>query len=106
MTWHSARPRIPEPVWSGTLLPASRQIRVPHQIAIALAGSAAALVDGPDDEALAAAAVAGREDAGDAGGELIGLVRDDEMIRAYPSFCLLSGIMSLDPRTGCQRSED
>ena len=44
-----------------------RQIRVPHQVAIAFARGAAAFVDGPDDQALAAAAVAGGEDALDAG---------------------------------------
>jgi hypothetical protein len=39
-----------------------------HQEAVALAGGAAAFVEGPDDEGLATAAVAGGEDAGDAGG--------------------------------------
>ena len=43
-----------------------RQVRPPHEVAVALAGGAAAFVEGPHDEALAAAAVAGSEDAGDA----------------------------------------
>src|SRR4051812_26539585 len=38
------------------------QIGVAHQEAVAFAGGAATFVDRPDDEALAAAAVAGRED--------------------------------------------
>ena len=39
-----------------------------HEEAVALAGGTAALVEGPDHEALAAATVAGGEDIGDAGG--------------------------------------
>ena len=50
---------------SATLL---RQLRLPHQIAIHLAGGTAPLVDGPDDEALAAPHVAGGKYAGDVGG--------------------------------------
>ena len=45
-----------------------RQPRLAHQIAVALAGGFAAFVDGPDDEALASAAVTGGEHAGDVGG--------------------------------------
>src|SRR5207244_2683158 len=45
------------------------QRRIAHQISIAFAGGAAAFVDGPDDQALAATHVAGGEYAGDAGGE-------------------------------------
>jgi hypothetical protein len=41
-----------------------------HQVAVAFAGGAAAFVDGPDDQALAATHVARREHAGDAGGVL------------------------------------
>src|SRR5208283_2360733 len=48
-----------------------REVRRTHQIAVALAGGAAAFVDGPDDEALAAPAVAGGEDALDAGRVLL-----------------------------------
>ena len=40
-----------------------RQVRVPHQVAIAFAGGAAAFVEGPNDQALAAAAVPSGEDA-------------------------------------------
>ena len=50
-----------------TAEPHGRSVRA-HQIAVALAGGAAAFVEGPDDEALAAAAVAGGEDAGNARG--------------------------------------
>ncbi len=39
-----------------------------HKIPVALARGAAAFLEGPDDEALAAAAIAGGEDARDAGG--------------------------------------
>ena len=45
-----------------------RQLRLPHQIAIHLAGGTAPLVDGPDDEALAAPHVAGGKYAGNVGG--------------------------------------
>src|SRR5690606_29542147 len=38
-----------------------------HEVAVAFAGGGAAFVDGPDDEALAAAAIAGGEDAGEVG---------------------------------------
>src|SRR4051812_8293620 len=47
-------------------------MRLPHKVPVALAGGGAALVDGPDDQALAAAAVAGGEDAGEAGRVLAG----------------------------------
>src|SRR5258706_2616510 len=47
-----------------------RQTRLPHQKPIALPRRSPALVDRPDDEALAAAAVARGENAGHAGGEL------------------------------------
>ncbi len=40
---------------------ALRQIRRAHEKAVALAGSAAAFIEGPHDEALAAAAVAGED---------------------------------------------
>ena len=43
-----------------------RQLSAAHQIAVALARGFAAFVDGPDDQALAASAVAGGEHAGDA----------------------------------------
>ena len=46
----------------------SRQSRLPHQVAVAFAGGFAAFVDGPDDEALASAAVTGGEHGGDVGG--------------------------------------
>src|SRR5581483_1606692 len=49
--------------------PRSRQIRTAHEEPVAFAGGAAALVDGPDDQALAAAHVAGGEHAGDVGVE-------------------------------------
>ncbi len=42
---------------------ALRQVGRTHQVAVALAGRAAALVDRPHHETLAAAAVAGGEDA-------------------------------------------
>src|SRR5690242_11175339 len=41
----------------------SRQVGLTHQIAVALAGRAAALIDRPDDETLAAPHVAGGEHA-------------------------------------------
>ena len=44
-----------------------RQSRGAHEVAVAFAGCAAAFVNGPDDQALAAAAVAGGEHALDAG---------------------------------------
>ena len=49
----------------GTAVSATlRQPRFPHQKPIALPRRSPTLVDGPDDQALAAAAVAGGEDAG------------------------------------------
>lgn len=45
---------------------ASGQVRVTHQIPVALARGATTLIDRPDDEALSTAAVAGGEDAFDA----------------------------------------
>src|SRR5690242_14601899 len=48
----------------------SRQVRPAHQVAVALARRPTALVDRPHDQALAAAHVAGREDARDAGHKL------------------------------------
>ncbi len=47
----------------------SRQVGAAHEEAVALAGGAAASVDGPDDEGLAPSHVAGGEDAGQVGGE-------------------------------------
>ena len=38
-----------------------RQVRLAHQIPVALPGGTAAFVKGPDDEALAATAIAGGE---------------------------------------------
>ena len=58
---------------AGTAL---RQVRRSHQVAIALAGRAAALVDRPDHETLAAAAVAGGEHALDVGRVLLVLGLD------------------------------
>jgi hypothetical protein len=58
------RPPDPDP---GAL----RQVRRAHQVAVALARGAATLVEGPDHEALAPAAVARREDAGKAGRVLL-----------------------------------
>ena len=49
---------------------------VAHQVAVALAGGAAAFVEGPDHQALAAAAVAGGEDALEAGGVFLVLGLD------------------------------
>src|SRR5262245_26712942 len=46
-----------------------RQLRRPHQIAIALARCTTALVDGPHHQALAAPAVTGREHALEVSGE-------------------------------------
>src|ERR1035437_760465 len=58
----------------GTL--ALRKLSGAHEEAVGFAGGAAAFVDGPDDEGLAAAAVAGGEDVGDVGFEfsVFGLV--------------------------------
>ncbi len=50
--------------------PNSREFGDPHQVPIALACCAAAFVDCPDDQALASTAVAGGEDAVQAGREL------------------------------------
>ena len=67
-----ARLEIPTPEQDGSRLCASspnrrsRQIGAAHQVAVALAGGAAAFVESPYDEALAAAAVAGGEDLRDA----------------------------------------
>ena len=56
-------------LWSGmSRSRCSGQIRRAHQVAVAFAGGAAAFVEGPDDQALAAAAVAGGENAFDVGG--------------------------------------
>ena len=46
-----------------------RKFGAAHEGAVAFAGGAAAFVDGPDNQGLAAAGVTGRKDAGDAGGE-------------------------------------
>jgi hypothetical protein len=61
----------PGPVWSGP-----RRTRRAHQVAVAFAGGAAAFVEGPDDQALAAAAVAGGEDALEVGRVLLVLGLD------------------------------
>src|SRR3989442_15172145 len=45
-----------------------RQVGVPHQIAIAFPGGATAFVECPDDQALAATAIAGGEDPFEVGG--------------------------------------
>ena len=42
-----------------------------HEVAVALAGGATAFVESPDDEALAAAAITGGEDAFEVGGILL-----------------------------------
>src|SRR5262245_27644007 len=47
---------------------ALRQICMAHQIPVALTSGAATFVEGPDDKALSAAAIAGGEDAREAGG--------------------------------------
>ena len=52
------------------------QVCVPHKVTVAFAGGAAAFVEGPDDQALAAAAVAGGEDAFKIGGVLFELGHD------------------------------
>src|SRR3989338_8647529 len=46
-----------------------RQVRTPHQILINIPGNTSSFVDGPDDQALAAAHIAGGEYPFDAGGE-------------------------------------
>ena len=53
-----------------------RQIRGSHEEAIAFASGATTFIEGPDDEALAAAAVAGGKDAGEAGGVFLVLGLD------------------------------
>ena len=45
----------------------SGQVGIAHEIAVAFAGGTPALVEGPDDEALAAAAIAGRKNVGKVG---------------------------------------
>lgn len=53
-----------------------RQIRGSHEEAVAFTSGATTFIEGPDDEALAAAAVAGGKDAGEAGGVFLVLGLD------------------------------
>ena len=57
----------PLPVCGDMHVARLRQIRLAHQIAVAFTGGPAALIEGPNDQALAAAAVPGRENTGNTG---------------------------------------
>ena len=55
----------------GRLTRTLRKLGLAHQELVALARDATAFVEGPDDERLAATAIAGGEDAGDVGHVLL-----------------------------------